>query len=317
MLDEFFNEQPIVYRVLTNSVKNDRYSHAYLFELNGYSMGFDLALAFAKFLLCPHNYTNNTLCNKCSQCNNIDDHNFIELKIIEPDGQWIKKEQLEELQDEFNKKSIIGSKKVYIINQADRMNVSASNSLLKFLEEPPEDIIAILVTDNMYQLLNTIISRCQIISFEKNKYNNELHSVNKIAYTLYKNNEEANDFINNNGIKYIDEVIEYVNSIEKRKSKTIAYKNKEFLEIFNDREKIRVAFNLFVMYYKDILNRILELDCNYFDDYLDSVDKIVNLNTVNSISKKIKIIVDLSINIKFNVNASLLMDKLAIKLSEV
>ena len=218
---------------------------------------------------------------------------------------------------EFNKKSIIGSKKVYIINQADRMNVSASNSLLKFLEEPPEDIIAILVTDNMYQLLNTIISRCQIISFEKNKYNNELHSVNKIAYTLYKNNEEANDFINNNGIKYIDEVIEYVNSIEKRKSKTIAYKNKEFLEIFNDREKIRVAFNLFVMYYKDILNRILELDCNYFDDYLDSVDKIVNLNTVNSISKKIKIIVDLSINIKFNVNASLLMDKLAIKLSEV
>lgn len=317
MLDDFKEEQPIVYKILLNSLKKDRLSHAYLFELNGYSKGYDLALAFAKFLLCPNNYSNLTNCKNCNQCNNIDLANYLELKIINPDGQWIKKEQLEELQNEFIKKSIYGNKKIYIINQAERMNASASNSLLKFLEEPPENIIAILITDNMYQLLNTIISRCQIISFEKNNYSNKSNSVEIIANTLFKNNSEVEEFINKTGIKYIDTVIEYINFFEKRGTKTIAYKNKEFLEVFSDREKIKVAFNLFVMYYRDVLNRLLNLKCVYFNDYVDNIDKLLNKNTSESLSKKIKAIVDLSVNIKFNVNSSLLLDKLVIELSEV
>ena len=150
MLDDFKNEQPVVYRILTNSIKKDRYSHAYLFELNGYSKGLDLALSFAKFLLCPNNYSNCDKCNGCMQCKNIDTNNFLELKVIDTDGQWIKKEQLEELQHEFMNKSIVGNKKVYIINHAEKLNASSSNSILKFIEEPPEGIIAILLSDNFF-----------------------------------------------------------------------------------------------------------------------------------------------------------------------
>ena len=65
---------------------------------------------------------------------NIDNKEFLELKIIEAEGQWIKKNQLEELQYDFSKKSILGNKKVYIINGAEKLNVSSSNSLLKFLD---------------------------------------------------------------------------------------------------------------------------------------------------------------------------------------
>ncbi len=318
MLDDFKDEQPIVYKVFTNSLKKNKYSHAYLFELNGYSKGLDIALAFAKFLLCPHNYSNNNLCENCVQCHNIDTNNFLEIKIIQADGQWIKKEQLEELQREFMTKSLIGNKKIYIIKEAERLNTSAANSLLKFLEEPPEGIVAILLTNNMYQLLNTIISRCQILSFKKNNsFNGKNTSIEYIGKYLYSDEEAYNSFINDIGISYIDEIIEYISFFEKNKEKTIVYKNKEFIEMFNDRKKITIAFEMLILYYKDVLNQLLGLDCEYYGDYKASMQEIITNNDLSSISSKIKVLVDLSINIKFNLNANLLMDKLVILLSEV
>jgi len=101
MLDEYKQEQPIIYQTLLNAIKKNTVTHAYLVELNGYSKGYDFALSFAKYLLCPHHYTNVEKCNGCNQCKVIDDGNFLEIKMIHPDGQWIKKEQLEELQQEL------------------------------------------------------------------------------------------------------------------------------------------------------------------------------------------------------------------------
>ena len=318
MLDDFKDEQPIIYKILTNSIKKDKFSHAYLFELNGYSKGLDLALAFAKFLLCPNNYSNNEKCNGCMQCHNIDNNNFLEIKVIDTDGQWIKKEQLEELQREFMTKSIVGNKKVYIINNAEKLNVSSSNSLLKFLEEPPEGIIAILITNNMYQLLNTIISRCQILSFKKNNgILEDNSSLNKISHYLFSDKESLEKFVNEDGENYINTVISYIEFLEKRKTEAIAYKNKEFLGVFSDRKSLNLAFDLFVLYYKDVLNNLLGLGYEYFNDYASELDKVSSLNDMETISKKIKILIDLSINIKFNLNANLLVDKLVIKFSEV
>ena len=82
MLDDFLSEQPIVCKTLINSIKSNRCSHAYLIESNGYSKVLDLALAFAKYVLCPNSYTNCGNCNNCSQCNNIDNKEFIELKYV-------------------------------------------------------------------------------------------------------------------------------------------------------------------------------------------------------------------------------------------
>ena len=317
MLDDYKNDQPVVYKILTNSIKKNRYSHAYLFELNGYSKGLDLAISFAKFLLCPNNYSNDKKCENCTQCSKINTNNFLEFKIIDTDGQWIKKEQLEELQHEFMNKSIVGNKKVYIINHAEKLNTSSSNSLLKFIEEPPDGIIAILLTDNMYQLLNTIISRCQIISFKKNNLEETSNSLEKMGKYLFNDVLSYNNFVQNDGIQYIDEIVEYVNFLEKRKEETIIYKNKEFIEIFNERKKLSIAFELLVLYYKDVLNKKLGINIEYFNDYIESLENIANMNSNEQLSEKIKKIVELSINIKYNLNSNLLIDKLAIILSEV
>lgn len=167
MLDEYQKIQPIPWTILKREINKNKLAHAYLFESNGYIGTFDLALALAKTLLCPYNYSNNQKCVNCTQCNNIDNGNYPEIKIIEADGMWIKKEQLLELQEQFSTKSVINKRKIYIIKDADKLNNVAANSLLKFIEEPEENIIAILISPTRYQLLDTIVSRCQIISFNQ------------------------------------------------------------------------------------------------------------------------------------------------------
>ena len=297
MFDIYKDEQPIVYRTLINSYNSNKLSHAYLFELNGYSKGYNLAIDFAKLLLC-NNDTNN---------------DKLELKIIETDTQTIKKEQLDELQKEFMKKALNGDKKVYIIKEAEKLNDSSSNSLLKFLEEPPEGIIAILLTNNANLLLDTIVSRCQILSFKKENIE-EFNSINKIAYSLFYDDKDINDFINNTGITYIDMIVEYLVNFEKNKLENLVLKNKSFLEIFNDRIKLKIAFDLMILFYKDVINIILKNKNILYNDYIDSLTFVSDKNDLVNISKKVKILVDLSSTIQYNVNSNLLMDKLIIEL---
>ena len=160
MLDDFISDQAIAYKIFKNSISKNKLSHAYLINTNGYHKGFDFAKAFAKYLLCPNNETES---HECSVCHLIDNNSYSEFKVIEADGLWIKKEQTDELQEMFSMKSLSG-RKVYIINGVENLNISASNSILKFLEEPEEGIVAILITDNIYKVLGTIVSRCQVIN---------------------------------------------------------------------------------------------------------------------------------------------------------
>ena len=117
-------------------------------------------------ILCPHSVSNidDLNCNRCNTCQLIDEGNFPDLEIIEADGMQIKKKQLLSLKEEYQNYSLIGHRRVYIIREAEKLNPSSANTILKFLEEPEEGIIAILLTKNRYQVLDTILSRCQVLS---------------------------------------------------------------------------------------------------------------------------------------------------------
>lgn len=315
MLDDFSLEQNITYKTLINSVKNNKYSHAYLIETNGYSKGLDLGIAFAKYLLCPNSYSNKEKCGNCSQCMNIDKNEFIEFKIIDPEGQWIKKSQLEELQEIFSKKSVVGNKKIYIINKAEKLNVASSNSLLKFLEEPEEGIIAILITENMYQLLSTIVSRCQVLSL-KNKMNlDNLSTKDRLAHCLSNNREDIENFINDEeSIVKIEKVIEFIKYYEENYSNTLIYINKLWNEHFKEKEEIYESFTMMLLFYKDVLNLKLGKVIEIYTDYVNVVNEIEEKNNLDEITSKINVIINLREKIKFNINSNLLMDKLIIEL---
>ncbi len=103
---------------LTNSAKNNRTSHSYLF-LGTEGIGKRLiAKEFAKMILCT---AEDKYCNKCKSCIEFDTSNNPDFMIIEPYGSSLKIEQIREFQSKVAEKPIISNKKVYIINDADKM----------------------------------------------------------------------------------------------------------------------------------------------------------------------------------------------------
>ncbi len=96
-----------------------------------------------------------------------DTENIPDLLYIEPDGNSIKIEKIREMQKKVQEKPIGSKRKVYIIDQADKMTSEAQNCLLKTLEEPPEFVTIILIGVNENAFLTTIKSRCMILHFNK------------------------------------------------------------------------------------------------------------------------------------------------------
>ena len=157
------------YSIIDKLVEFNKVSHAYLVEVDDYDEDFKCILDFVKLILCKKDKKrcSDLNCSNCNICRLVDTDNYVDLKIIEPDGSMIKKKQMLDLQDEFNNKSLLDNKRIYIIKEADKLNQSSANTILKFLEEPEDDIVAILVTNNRYSVIETILSRCQILSLKK------------------------------------------------------------------------------------------------------------------------------------------------------
>ena len=300
MLENYLEEKDTVYKILKNS--NNKHSQAYLFESNGNNNSLKIVLAFVKYLFCPSNYSNNEFCGNCTQCTRIDNNTFPELIIINPDGMWIKKEQLMFLQKEFSMKSIETNKKIYIINQAEKMNDQASNSILKFLEEPEDNIIAILLTDNIYQILNTIVSRCQIISLKK-------EDRNKLIKYSFINNDSVDEIL----LEKVDIVLKFVNFIETKKLETILFTQKLWHDYFKERKEFINALNIMMLYYKDILNYKINRNLEYFDKD-KQIENLASINSIKNITIKISIINKLKEYLDVNANQNLLLDKLIIEL---
>lgn len=286
MLDNYKEGQVIFYSVLSKAIKNDKVSHAYLFENKGNDDYMKIVMSFTKALLCPYNYFNNEKCGKCMQCKRIEDGNYPEVKIIKPDGLWIKKDQLMELQEEFNKTSIEGNKRIYIILECEKLNKQASNSILKFLEEPLDGIIALLVTNNKDLVLDTIKSRCQDI-------------------LILSNNEIVLDD------SKVSDVLEFIKVLEEKKKDAIIYAKSMWLSKFRDRNDFSKAMNIMIYFYNDVLLYKLGYNLKCFDYCIDFVDSI--RGNINEIIKKIEILIESEYLIKYNLNLNLLINKVIIE----
>ena len=147
MYFEKIRGQRFAKKYLSNSIKSNMISHAYMFEgpsgVGKNTMARDLATT----LLEMENLFNSP--------------DYIE---ITPDGNSIKIAQIRKLQSDILVKPY-KSYKIYVIDEAQKMTVEAQNALLKTLEEPPKYAIIILITNNKESLLDTIKSRCEIIKF--------------------------------------------------------------------------------------------------------------------------------------------------------
>ncbi len=172
---------------LNKSIEQNNILHSYLF-LGTEGIGkLLIAKEFARKILCLET-TKDETCT-CKSCTCFNSQNHPDFHIINEDGENIKIETIRKITEKVIEKPIISNKKVYIINDCDKMTKEAQNCLLKTLEEPPEFIVIILISSNENIILNTIKSRCMTLKFRNiDDKNLAEYSKNVIGYTELSDN---------------------------------------------------------------------------------------------------------------------------------
>jgi len=166
---------------LDKVVCDNRISHAYILEGPECADKKQFAEAFVKGILCSRNKGEN--CGACSICDKIDHNNHEDLIYISSEGSSIKDADIIKIQDRL-KTMPFGERNIVIIEGADSMTLRAQNRLLKTLEEPPGNSVIILLSENMENLTQTILSRCvkyRINYFGSDSYDFMMDKARKIA----------------------------------------------------------------------------------------------------------------------------------------
>ena len=309
MYFEKIRGQRFAKKYLSNSIKSNMISHAYMFEgpsgVGKNTMARDLATT----LLEMENLFNSP--------------DYIE---ITPDGNSIKIAQIRKLQSDILVKPY-KSYKIYVIDEAQKMTVEAQNALLKTLEEPPKYAIIILITNNKESLLDTIKSRCEIIKFtpiplvEVADYLTQT-GVDKNRASLLANfsrgsMQKAIDLSESEDFHIMrDEVQKYVET----------FLTGSMLDIMDIQSSIEK--------YKDNITNVLDLLVNYFRDIMmvkENVDSsmIINLDrlvfiknmstkiTYSQLSKIIDIIEETKNKLRSNCNFNISIQVMTLNIYEV
>jgi DNA polymerase-3 subunit delta' len=151
--------------ILQRALANDTLGHAYLFSGQAGIGKKKTAFALAAAVNCPDVRPEGG-CGKCPSCRKVETLGHPDVHILVPDGDEIKIDQIRQVQSDLSLKPFEGAKKVLIVDNAESMNIAASNAFLKTLEEPPGNALIILITSMPQGLLSTIRSRCQEITFQ-------------------------------------------------------------------------------------------------------------------------------------------------------
>ena len=159
--DIFGQEKQVSF--LKGAMEKGRLSHAYLFSgIEGVGKR-TVAGIFAKALNCADGQFD--ACDCCPACLKIERTNHSDVMLLKPEGQFIRIQDIREIQNQMRFRPFEGRARVFIIIDAERMNIAAANALLKTLEEPSPGNILILLSARPHQLPMTIISRCQQLRF--------------------------------------------------------------------------------------------------------------------------------------------------------
>ena len=264
---------------LVDKFRENKLSHVFLVETNAKENALLDILNLIKIMDCPNNYQEN--CNKCNICHLVDTNNLPTLEVIYPDGQAIKKQQMENLKMTFSHIPYISKYNVYIINDAEKFNASSANTMLKFIEEPLKNTVGFLITNNKENVISTIKSRCEII--KANYILNDFHW-----------SEELVNF-----------AISYLYDIEILKNKSIVV-NKKIIEKKYEKSEIMEMFQIILQFYLHLLNGVL--------DY-ESLTKLQKLQP-KEILKRIQLVNELLDKMNYNININLLLDDFVLRLED-
>lgn len=174
--------QEHVTKTLLNALDTGRVAHAYLFCGPRGTGKTSSGRILAKALNCTKKGTGGKgePCNKCAMCKAITEGRALD--VIEIDAaSHTSVDDIRQLIERINYAPAEAKYKVYIIDEVHQISTSASNALLKTLEEPPPNIVFILATTETHKMLPTIVSRCQRFDFRRLKVQDTEEKLRRIT----------------------------------------------------------------------------------------------------------------------------------------
>ena len=319
------DKQPIATKMLTNSIQKNRIAHAYLFHGPRGTGKREASLLFAMRYFCSNPQENEEPCGACVDCKRIQSGNHPDVHWIQPDGQSIKKDQIEFLQKEFTYSGFESDQKIYILEEADKMTVNAANRLLKFLEEPSRKTLAILLTEQVDAMLDTILSRCQRIHFyplahdaylQQLKENGLTETNARLGTALRLNLEEAEALQTNewfaNGRKI---VVQLMDRIIQPNEEAYIFLHQSWFNHFEDRTQHEKGLDLLLVWLKDLVYLHLgEKEHLVFIDQLNRLEQQHAYMPLKAVKAAIYEVLQTKRKLSMNVHPTLAMEQLILKL---
>ena len=311
--------QPVIYQTFVNSLQKGQLSHAYLISGTNGSPLLDIAKFFAKSILCDD--PSPLACNSCITCLRVDDDNYPDFFVFDGSKFTIKKDAVTTIESSFEKKAFENKGiRIYILHLIENMTIEAINSILKFLEEPGQQIYAFLTTNNENSILPTIISRCQVLRMkliDKNIVINDAVSFGvdkkdaELLSYFYNDGELIKEIIDdqeNNEVfftakKCFEETIQVMD--ESDKDALIYYVQGNISNQIKSKEACRYFINMLVMAFEDMI-----AISNEKQPFLESYATILeHLSTkLSHISESLIELLRCATAINTNVNITLLID---------
>ena len=312
---------------LKNAIRMEKISHAYILNGESSSGKMMLAEAFAMALQCESG--KDEPCMNCRSCHQAAEHN-------QPDIIYVSHEKpniisVDDIRHQLNNDIVIkpySSKyKIYIVDEAEKMNTQAQNALLKTIEEPPAYGIILLLTTNADAFLPTILSRC--ITLNLKSVNEELikeHLMKKYQIPDYQA-EVCAAFAQGNVGKAIqlassgefNELKSSAISLVKKLEDMDLYELNDCIKQINDfKPKIQEYFDLLTLWFRDVLYMKATNDVNnlIFKDEVYDIKKQAAKRSYSGIETILQTLEQSRVRLNANVNFDLLIELLLLAIKE-
>ncbi|WP_085522394.1 DNA polymerase III subunit delta' [Tuberibacillus sp. Marseille-P3662] len=318
------DKQPVAARILMNGIRNDQLAHAYLFEGVRGTGKKQTALMLAQAFFCSETEGVHP-CGYCRDCKRIESGNHPDCMTVSPEGRSIKKEAISELIKEFAYKGMESKKRVFVIEAADRMTTQAANSLLKFIEEPQSQTIAILLTENQHYLLDTIVSRCQILQFSSipNSVINTMltqedigESLARLAAAMTNDVHDARELCHDEWFAEARTVVLHLmEELMTRPKHVMMVVYETFTDHFGNAEKAHIGLDMILLWYQDVLNiQTEQSDYLVFQDKSDLLSRLALQIPLTKTAESMSVILEAKKRLDANVNPLQVSEQLVFRL---
>ena len=313
--------QPVVYQTFLNALQKDQLSHAYLISGNNGAPLIDVATFFAKSILCDD--PSPMACDSCITCLRVDDGNYPDFFVFDGGKATIKKDDVTTIETAFDKKAFENKGiRVYVLNLIENMTTQAINSILKFLEEPGQNVYAFLTTNNENVILPTIISRCQVLRLRlidkqiviKDAMENGVEKKDAELLSYFYNDGELiseilGDKESNNAFFTAKQCFEDILQVmEEGDTNDIIYSSQSnIVNAIKSKEACRYFINMLVMAYEDMIN-IQNQKNAFLESYATILDNLSK--KLSHLDESLIELLKCSGIVNTNVNIALLIDHL-------